>query len=474
MLTVSRTRQLFLPIILSVAATWGIWLGSKWYFQDWFEDPFKYPAKAASLSAMVLMCWCTLLSTRLTLFEDVFGGLDKVYQIHKRLGRWSFWIILVHPLCLAADQLPELGAFFSDMWFRTPEGDPYLIGQNFGVAAILVMAVLITFTLFIRLPYHVWKRTHEWFGLVLLLMILHIWWVDADVGKYPLLGLWVYILLAISALAFLYIRFFYRFLGPHYAYIVKHIELVGEILELVFSPAGKKMDFQPSQFIYLVVQKPGISPEPHPYSIACGYNLEGNFKLGIKKAGDHTATLLDLEEGDPATVYGPYGRFSERFLNEHRDCIFIGGGIGITPFIGMWYVALHSEERLDRDEVPEKLRSLHPEIVRTWRSPRVALFYVCRGADQANFDEDIRREIHLSQFHGFSELEKRGHHYELYLSSIQGRFSAKYVVERVGDGVLERNIFLCGPSPMVMELIKQFHALGVQKDRIVIEDFNMV
>ena len=116
MLTVSRTRQLFLPIILSVAATWGIWLGSKWYFQDWFEDPFKYPAKAASLSAMVLMCWCTLLSTRLTLFEDVFGGLDKVYQIHKRLGRWSFWIILVHPLCLAADQLPELGAFFSDMW----------------------------------------------------------------------------------------------------------------------------------------------------------------------------------------------------------------------------------------------------------------------------------------------------------------------------------------------------------------------
>jgi len=474
MLTVSGTKQHLQAVLLSVVFTWAIWIGSKWYYQDWFSDPFKYPAKAASLSAVVLMCWCAVLSTRWRFLEDLFGGLDKVYQVHKRLGRWSFWIILLHPLFLAADQLPKLGAFFMDMWFRVPGGDPYLVGQNFGVATILIMASLIVLTIWNPLPYHIWKRTHEWFGLVLLFMLIHIFWVDADIGKYPLLGIWIYALLTFVAVAFIYIRFLYRYFGPHHAYAVAHIERVGDVLELTFTPRGKRMDFRPSQFVYLVVRKAGVSPEPHPYSIACGYNLEGSFKLGIKEVGDHTRTLLTLEKGDPVTVYGPYGRFSERFLSAQRDCIFIGGGIGITPFIGMWHVALHSEERLNSEDVPETLRSLHPEIIRTWKSPLVALFYVCRTADQANFDEDIRREALLSHFHGFEALEERGHHYERYLSSTQGRFSARYVASRVRGGVLGKNIFLCGPSLMVGALINQFNTLGVPDRNIIVEDFNLV
>jgi len=298
--------------------------------------------------------------------------------------------------------------------------------------------------------------------------------VNADVAKYPFLRFWVYALLAVSAGAFIYIRFLYRFFGPRYAYEVAHIERIGDILELLFSPRGKQMDFRPSQFVYLMVNKPGISPEPHPYSIACGYNLEGNFKLGIKEAGDHTRTLLGLEKGDPVAVCAPYGRFSDKFLGAKRDCIFIGGGIGITPFIGMWHVALHSEERLDREVIPERLRSTHPEIIRTWKSPRVALFYVCRTVDQAAFDEDIRREVLLSHFYGFNAMEERGHHYELYLSSFQARFSAQYVAGRVRGRIPERNIFLCGPSPMVDALIRQFNALGVPEKQIIVGDFNLV
>jgi len=174
------------------------------------------------------------------------------------------------------------------------------------------------------------------------------------------------------------------------------------------------------------------------------------------------------------TVCGPYGRFSDKFLGAKRDCIFIGGGIGITPFIGMWHVALHSEERLDREVIPERLRSTHPEIIRTWKSPRVALFYVCRTVDQAAFDEDIRREVLLSHFYGFNAMEERGHHYELYLSSFQARFSAQYVAGRVRGRIPERNIFLCGPSPMVDALIRQFNALGVPEKQIIVEDFNLV
>jgi len=129
MLTTSKTHQKTWPIMLTVAVTLIIWLGSKWYFQDWFLDPFKYPAKAASLSATVLMCWCILLSTRFRPLECFLGGLDKVYQIHKRLGQWSFFLILFHPLFLSAHNLPDLITFLRELLFRQPEGSRYLRKQ---------------------------------------------------------------------------------------------------------------------------------------------------------------------------------------------------------------------------------------------------------------------------------------------------------------------------------------------------------
>jgi ferredoxin-NADP reductase len=139
----------------------------------------------------------------------------------------------------------------------------------------------------------------------------------------------------------------------------------------------------------------------------------------------------------------------------------------------MWHVALHSEERLDKKAVPDRLRTLHPEIIRTWKSPRVALFYVCHTQDQASFDAEIRREITSSHFHGFEALEDRGHHYELYLSSAKGLFSAGYAADRINGDILDNNIFLCGPSPMVDALINQFRAMGIPEEQIVVEDFNL-
>jgi len=462
------------PIYLLVLTTLAIWVGSKWYYGDWFSNPCKYPAKAASLTSITLMCAAVLLSTRIRPIESFFLGLDKVYQVHKRIGQWAFFIIIFHPLFLAADKLPDLGKFLGYMWFQSPKGDPYIIGLNFGVAVFLLMALLIALTLWIKPPYGVWKKTHEWFGLVVVLAVTHILVLDADVAKYPVLRVWVYLLLLCALGGFVYIRFLYRFVGPRAAYTVSEKQKAGDILELTFMPREGKMDFKPSQFVYLKVHGKGISSEPHPFSIASGYNLEARLKLGIRQVGDYTRSLDLLEPGDPVTLYGPYGRFSEAFLSAERDCVFIGGGIGITPFLGMWHVALHSEERLPKQDVPERLRHSHPEIIRTWKSPRVHLYYVCRSDRDASFDKDIRQEISSSHFHGFGPLEKRGHHYETYISSGMGRFSAQYVIEQGRGDLRKKFIFICGPHPMMESLVEQFRDIGVGLDQIIIEEFNLL
>jgi len=473
-LTTSKTRQKLAPIIVSVAVTLIVWLGSKWYFADWFENPYKYPAKAAALSGTVMMCWCIALSTRNRAVEAYFGGLDKVYQIHKRLGKAALWLIILHPPFLALDRLPDPVLFMTQLWFISPGEDRYLVGHNLGVASLLFMIALLMPTLWVKIPYHRWKKTHEWFGAMMLLAAVHIVIVNRDIAAYPLLRLWMYALLLAALGSFVYIRFFYRFLGPRYRYRVLDIEKVRDVLEITFAPAGEMMSFRPSQFVYLVVHKPGITAEPHPYSIACGYNHDARIKLGIKKAGDHTRSLDLLEPGDAVTVYGPYGRFSDRFLGAERDCVFIGGGIGITPFLGMWHVAMHSGERRETGDAERTMVRLHPEISTDWQSPRVSLFYLVPTEDQASFDNDIRNEVILSHFHGFPAFEERGHHYELFVSSRQGRISAAYIDSRVRDGVRDKNIYLCGPTPMVASLISQFKGMGVSKDRIIIEDFNLV
>ena len=189
MLTISKTRQRLSPIFITVGATLAIWLVSKWYYQDWFANPYKYIAKTASLSATVMICWCILLSARWRALENFLGGLDKVYQVHKRVGRWSFFLILLHPIFLAVDRLPDIPAFLRAMWFYQSEGDRYLWGQNIGVIALIGFAVLITLTLWLKIAYHRWKRTHEFFGLLLLTVCAHILMVhDVESGYDPCIG----------------------------------------------------------------------------------------------------------------------------------------------------------------------------------------------------------------------------------------------------------------------------------------------
>jgi predicted ferric reductase len=469
-----KSIKKYLHIILLVLTTLAIWLLSKWYYQDVFENVYKYPAKAASLTATVMMCWAVILSARLKFLEHYYKGLDKLYQSHKYIGIWAFGIILFHPFFLALDKLPAAGKFIRYFWFKAPEGDHYIWGENLGILALLIFVTLIVVTIGVKLKYHIWKKTHEYMGLLMVVVFAHVIVLDADIAAYPVLRLWMYSFLILAIAAFIYIRFLYRFFGPRFAYRVSEKHHLTDVLKLTLSPEDKIMDFKPSQFVYLVVNKEGISQEPHPYSIASGYKLKAEFKLGIRQCGDYTKTLEKIEKGDSVTVYGPYGMFSDKFLSAEKDCIFIGGGIGITPFLGMWHVALHSEEQLSKNDVPQRLRVLHPEIIKTWKSPRVALFYVVRDAKDGSFDQDIKEEIESSRYHGFACLEERGHHYEMYSAEEKGLISAEYIKQKTKGGLENKYIFLCGPLPMTNALIAQFKALGVKDEQFVIEDFNLV
>jgi predicted ferric reductase len=70
----------------------------------------------------------------------------------------------------------------------------------------------------------------------------------------------------------------------------------------------------------------------HPFSITSAWLGDGKLSFLIKALGDYTNTLkTSLKIGQSAVVEGPYGRFN--FENQSKRQVWIGGGIGITPFI---------------------------------------------------------------------------------------------------------------------------------------------
>ena len=84
---------------------------------------------------------------------------------------------------------------------------------------------------------------------------------------------------------------------------------------------------------------------PHPYTISSAWQGDGRLMFLIKSLGDYTRTLAgSLKPGDPVQVEGPYGRFN--FEGASTRQVWVGGGIGITPFVArMKALALRPDGR---------------------------------------------------------------------------------------------------------------------------------
>jgi predicted ferric reductase len=433
-------------ILNSIFITIIIWLGSKWFFGDVFSDVWKYPAKVASLSATILFCWSMILSARVGRVNRFFGGLDKVYWIHAFCGAGGFFLILLHPIFLSFHNLPSVLVTLGFFWFQ-PQTSLYSAGHNLGIFTLLTLTLLVFVSGYKKIPYHIWKQTHNWMTLWFLLPIIHIFLVDADIAVYPLLSVWMYAWLGLALWCGVYIRFVYPYFGPRYEYEVKDIEYFEDSSEIWLKPIGKFLKHQPGQYVYARFELPFFSQEIHPFSIASGLQEDGCLKFGIKNLGDFTSNMGTLQVGNNVTLFGPYGLTHQKLLQGNRDCVMIGGGVGVTPFVGMWDYALGNE-----------------------KAPKTTLMYSVKNLVDATFDNDIQKTILRAKFETQSNVEN--HNYVPYDVSKNGYLTVEKIMETVPN-LKECYIFLCGPKPMTDGLISQLQAIGVKQSQIVLEEFEM-
>jgi glycine betaine catabolism B len=207
-------------------------------------------------------------------------------------------------------------------------------------------------------------------------------------------------------------------------------------------PRPAELDYKAGQFFFVTLKQDGKELRKH-FSFSSSPTQTDHIEF-TKKFTDHeySLALKAAKVGDWARIEGPFGQFT--FEGEYPKVTFLGGGIGITPFMSICRYA--TDKGL---------------------SSRITLFYGCR----TEADVAFRLE--------FEELAKRNKNLNLICIINQptpewkgavGNISADMVKKMLPD-YQENMFYTCGPPPMIDAMEKLVVSLGLPKEKLKRELF---
>lgn len=172
--------------------------------------------------------------------------------------------------------------------------------------------------------------------------------------------------------------------------------------------------------------------QANPFSLSAAPDGR-TLRLTAKVAGDGTAALRHLKVGTRVFAEGPYGAFTA--LHRTRsEAVLIAGGVGVTP-----------------------IRALLEEI----QGHAVVIYRVASDRDAVLYDE-LRELAHAKGA-------------ELHLVTgppVPDKLAAGELARLVPD-IANRDVFLCGPPPMMNAVLGSLRELNVPKAQTHFERFSL-
>ena len=374
--------------------------------------------------AFILMTSSIFLATRPQYLEDVFGGLDRIYQVHRVCGISAGLLVLPH--FFAAPKAVPPG-FDSETISLIPS-------LPLGMLALVSLVLSLAITLNRKIPYHRWRIAHKAMGLVYIIATVHLITVPSIFfDRYGASGI---ILIISSGIGI--VSYFYNVLGLNkhssYRYVVESVNQLERATEIELKPLAERINFKVGQFAFIEVQSEGLK-EPHPFTISSSPDDE-KIRFTMRVLGDWTRKIREeLTSGTEVILRGPYGRFNSKIAVKKQ--VWFAGGIGITPFLSML-----REMNLD-DE-----RDIH-------------LVYAVREKKEALFLDEIKNKA--SQLDKFKPVLLESKHKEYARVDI--------MKTKLPSPISEYEYFLCGPKNMVNGIIKDLRKEGILRSKIHTEAF---
>jgi predicted ferric reductase len=393
------------------------------------------------------------LGGRFWFVEPVFGGLDRMYNAHRKLGEWSFGLLSAHALCVL------LGAALVSVDAAVGLLTPGSFTTFLGLVALVGMAFALFMTLFAGLNHEMFIYVHRVFGVAFVIGAIHVFRTPGTKASSVALTYYIAALCALGFAGFLYRSVFGRSLVRRLVYIVEKVNRLDEyVTEVVMTPVGERLRYEPGQFVFvtfeskamrkdfhpvdvetseataIVTVRPGaVTNQAHPFSITSPAGAP-HLSVAVKALGDFTHALRAVEVGAPVYVEGPYGAFSYRNIGNPKQ-IWIAGGIGVTPFLSM----------------ARSLTEDHYEI---------DFYYAMETASEKYFIED---------FYALGDANPRVKTIPIERDKLG--FMTADDVENISGHLTEKDILICGPVGMMHALKAQFLAKGVPEDQIHFEEF---
>lgn len=122
------------------------------------------------------------------------------------------------------------------------------------------------------------------------------------------------------------------------------------------------------QFVQLFL--PGYGEAP--FSVSSAPSNDSLFELCIRKVGNVTAAMHEMEIGDTVGIRGPFGQTCDFDKFAGEDLLFVAGGIGLAPLRSMINHVLDHRDRYEDVTVlygcKEPREILFPEEVDAWEA----------------------------------------------------------------------------------------------------------
>jgi predicted ferric reductase/mono/diheme cytochrome c family protein len=422
----------------------------------------RFTGQFATLTSIAVLCAFAgtsafalnlVLGARLRPVETLFGGLDRMYRVHRINGQLAFVLLLGHFAFILASRATLSATTAFDL---LGPGAGWTVFAGF--LAFIALTISIVLTLFVRLGHEVFVYVQRSFGFIFLIACYHVFTTHGAKAASAALNWYMVALATLGIAAFAYRSVFGNLLVRRHPYRVAAANRLDEfVTEVVMEPLASPLAFTPGQFVFVNFRSLAMNEELRPLELSMEHQVfsfragevgnqfhpfsitsapgERTLMITVKAVGDYTRALRRLEVGADAVVEGPYGSFSHQNVPRPRQ-LWIAGGIGVTPFLSMAR-GLGDHDRVDID------------------------FYYCvERTEEAHF---------LEELHAIA-ARRPGFRVVLVPRDRDGFLS----VERLAaeqDDLEHADVLICGPPAMIESLHAQLVAAGVPQEQVHAEEF---
>ncbi|MGE6235255.1 ferric reductase-like transmembrane domain-containing protein [Aeromonas media] len=402
-----------LPLALTL-----IWLLG---MTQWPADLWPWRHELLILTGLLglgTMTLSLLLALRLPRLEAWCGGLDRMLHLHRSSALWATGTLMAHWLLVEAPKWAVTADWLTrparrDAGAGAGAGNDALwheLGNTLGEWGFYLLLALVVVSLLAVVRYERFKVVHRLAPVIYLMGWLHGLCLLPRIGVLTPVGMTLLIGGGLGAMGALYSLFGRVGQNARRQGTVSTLTPLDErTLEIRVTLTSPLSGYRPGQFAFFDFAGRG---EPHPYTLV---NVSADCRtltLAVRALGDHTHWLHQhLRVGDAVIVTGPYGAFA---LPDPAPALWVGAGIGITPFVA-WLEAL---------------------VRRGETRPGTTLLQCAPTAEAAPY------HVHLAEL-----CNRAGVDYRLHLESERGRLDLAALGERQHTPV-----WFCGPEPMAHTL----------------------